>query len=129
MLFCEILDPLALLDHICAHSALDPICALTNGIQGNDANVGKPAQTESQRHTADPYKTAVKQEGDHGLTAGAQGEVGGIGIGIEGHHNSTDQNQRRCQMAHIVCSVVEQGEHVGEYCHDSTEETARDHRE
>lgn len=40
-----------------------------------------------------PGKTAVKQECNEGLAAGAEDEIGGIGVSTEGHDTGVDANQ------------------------------------
>ena len=86
----QILDPFALLDHVGTQGTCDPVGGLDDEVQGQDADACEPAQDEGQGHTDRPDKAAVEEEGDHGLTAGAEGEVGCIGVGIEGHHDAAD---------------------------------------
>ena len=45
---------------------------------------------EGHGNEADPDKAAVKDESYQGLSAGAEGEIGGVGVGIEGHHDGVD---------------------------------------
>ena len=86
----KILNPFALFDHDAAQRAFDQVSCLADGKQRENADAHKPGQNPGQRHTEAPDKAAVKQEGDHGLAAGAEGEVGSVGIGIEGHHDTAD---------------------------------------
>jgi hypothetical protein len=80
LLYCQILNPFALLDHKSAQGALDPVRSLDDEVQGQNGDAGKTAQAESERYADTPDKAAVKEEGDHALTAGAEGEVGGVGV-------------------------------------------------
>ena len=122
----EILDPFSLFDHNSAKNTFDQIGCLTDGEQGNDANAGKTGQTPGKRHAENPYKAAVKQEGHHGLTAGAEGEVSGVGIGIEGQCNGIQQDQHSCQLLNRFRGVVDPGE--GNCCcsHQKAKGTAAD---
>ena len=76
--------------------------------------MGKPAQAEGQRYAAHPGEAAVKQEGDHGLAAGAEGEIGGVGIRIEGHHDGAQADQTGGKMPHFLCGIVNLGEYPGD---------------
>ena len=93
MILHQRLDPGAFFDHICTDGAFEQIRALADGIDGQNAKTRKAAQAEGKGHTNGPDKAAVKQECHQGLTAGAQGEIGGIGVGIEGHHYGADADQ------------------------------------
>ena len=128
LLLCQILDPFALLQHPCTQGAFDEVCALTDHIQRQNANTGKPAQAECKGNTESPDKAAVKDEGDHGLTAGTQCEVSGIGIGVEGHHHSGNADQLGGQNPDGVGGVVHLGENSGEGSHQTAEEGACHHR-
>lgn len=81
------------LDHKRADSALDKIQRQTDGEQRNNGQAGKPAQAAGHGNADPPGKTAVKQEGNEGLAAGAGGEIGGIGVSTEGHDTGVDANQ------------------------------------
>ena len=86
------MNPASLFQHAVAHNALEHIRQLAQGVQRQDGQGGKAAQAEGQGHATDPHEHAVKQKGDKGLSAGTQGEVGGVGEGLEGHHHSADQD-------------------------------------
>ena len=88
LLHCQILDPFALPDHPGAQSALEPVCGLNDEVQEQDVHVRKTAQAESQGHADNPHEAAVEEKGDQGLAAGAESEIRGIGVGIEGHHET-----------------------------------------
>ena len=87
--FCEILDPAAFADHKCADCTFDQIHRLRDCVKRKDGYRGKPAQAESQGDAYRPNKATVEQEGDQCLTAGAQGKIGGIDKGVDGHKNGT----------------------------------------
>ena len=54
--------------------------------------MSEPAEDKGQGHHHHPHKAAVKQEGDIGLSAGAQDEIGGIGQRVKGHEQGGDQD-------------------------------------
>ena len=113
MLYGEVLDPLTLPEHTGTQGAFDQLQGLANDKEGNDAQTGETAQQEGHGDAAAPYKTAVEQEGDQGLTAGTEGKVGGVGVGIEGHHYGVDADQHRGQRPDILGGVIDSGEEAG----------------
>ena len=113
-----------MLQHEGADHAFDQIRALADGIQGNDGDGGKAAETVSQGNADTPDKTAVEQEGDQSLTTAAQGKVGGIGVGVEGHHDSADADEPGGQLLHGFRCIVELGEQAGNRSHEAAEENA-----
>jgi len=120
----EVLDPFALFDHGRTQEAFDQIRTLADDIQGKNGKSGESAETESQGDYNTPDKAAVEQEGHHGLTAGAEGKIGGIGIRIEGHHHPAYQNQLGCQVTDIVAGVVDPGEETGDTGQQSSKDCA-----
>ena len=82
MLYRQIPDPLALFDHGGSDDTFDQIRGDADGEQRDNGKTGEPAQTVGQGNTHTPDEAAVEQEGDHGLTAGAEGEVGGVFAGL-----------------------------------------------
>ena len=129
LLLCEILDPTAFFQHPGAEEALDQVCTQTQSVHRYDGERGKPAQAEGQRHADGPDKTAVKQEGDHGLAAGAQSEIGGVVIGIEGHHAGDHADQRRGDAPDGIGGVIDPGEQPGDRSGQHTEKQTADHRQ
>ena len=106
----KILNPFALFDHDAAQRAFDQVSCLADGKQRENADAHKPGQNPGQWHTEAPDKAAVKQEGDHGLAAGAEGEICGVGIGIEGECNGIEQDEHGCQLLYRWRCVVNPGE-------------------
>ena len=96
-LYRQILDPFSFFDHGSADGTFDQIGGNADRKEGNDGQTCEPAQAISQRNAHTPDKAAVEEEGDHGLTAGAEGEVGGIGVGIEGHHKCRHPRRSSCR--------------------------------
>ena len=89
-LYGQILDPLALLQHESAQGDLCHVGALAEDVQRHDGKVREPAQAEGQRHADYPHIAAVEEEGHEGLTAGAEGEIGAVVVGMAGHCRSVD---------------------------------------
>lgn len=118
---CQIFDPFALSEHIVAQQALQNIRALADKVQGQNPNSRKPTQTICKRNANQPLEAAVEQECHHGLTAGAKGEIGGVGVGVHGQHHRTDADQTGRQMPDIIGSVIEQREDTGYAQHHRTE--------
>lgn len=100
---------------------LNQVGSLTDGIQRQNGKVGKSAQAEGQGNAAHPDEAAVKQEGHHGLTAGAKGKISGVGVGLEGHTHGADADQPACQLSDFLRGVVNVGKNDGEGGHQSTE--------
>ena len=118
----KILDPLALLEHESTDGAFDQFQRLAYDEQGQDGESSEPAQAEGDRYADTAHKATVEQEGDHGLSAGPKGKVGGVGIRIEGHHAGVDADQGTCQGTDGVGGVVQQGEQTGAGCHQDAED-------
>ena len=123
----QVLNPLALLQHVGADGAFDQIRGLADGVQRQNGQPRKAAEAEGQRYAADPHEAAVKQEGHHGLPAGAEGEVGGVGVGVEGHHHRRYADQLGRQMPDLVGGVVDSGEQAGDHCHQRAEHQSGGH--
>ena len=121
----QVLNPLTLFQHDRTNDALDEVGSLTDSVQRQNGQVRKPAQAEGQRHAEHPHEAAVKQEGYEGLSAGTEGEIGGVEIGAEGHHHGGDPDQLRRQMPHGVGGVVDAGERLGNRRHQAAEHDAR----
>ena len=109
----QVLDPFSLFDHGGTDEAFHQVCALADGVQGDDGHIRKPAQAEGQGNTDTPDKAAVKQEGDQSLAAAAQRKIGCVGIGIEGHHYGADADEASGQLPHLLCGVVKLREQAG----------------
>ena len=124
----EILDPAAFFDKQVADAAFDKLQSLTNRIQWNDGQRGEPAEEEGHRNAGKPCKAAVKQEGDGRLAAGAQGEIGGGGIGTEGHDGGRDTDEDGCQKLYLCGCFVNLREQAGECSHQSAKDGAGEHR-
>ena len=124
LLYSQILDPFSLLEHPGTDDAFYKIGTLTDGKQGNDGHIREPAETESQGDTDNPDKAAVKEEGDEGLTAGTEGEVGGVGVGVKGHHGGVDADEPHGQGLNLFGGVVDPGEQTGYSGHEAAEDNA-----
>ena len=127
VLLGEVLDPSAPLQHGCADDAFQDLGELAQDVQRQDGKAGKPAQAVGQGDADHPHEAAVEQEGYKGLAAGAEGEIGGVGTGHEGHQHSHHQNQPGGQMPHLLGGVVNQGEGSGQGCLQRAEQQTRDH--
>ena len=92
LLLYQILNPGAFAYHHSAHDALDQICGHHQRIHPQDGDPGEPAEAEGQRHIDCPDENTVKQEGDEGLAAGAESEIAGVIVGVEGHGDGIDQD-------------------------------------
>ena len=123
-LLCKVFDPETFLYQPSTYDTFDQFCALTNGIEGNNGEIREPAEAEGQRYCAYPHEAAVKEEGDKCLTTGAQSEVGGKGIGSNGHQRRDDTDQGACQVADIVAGIIQHGERTGNYQQGTAKEDA-----
>ena len=83
----QILHPLALLDGDGTDDGLNDIRSGTQEEQGQDPKACESAQNKGKGYAEHPHIEAVKQEGYHGLTAGAQGKVSGVGVAVKGQEN------------------------------------------
>ena len=125
---CQILNPLALFQHICTQSTFDEVGALTDHVKGENADARKTAQAEGDGDAEAPDETAVKNKGDHGLSAGTEGEVGCVGVGVKGRHKCGDADQWGCQQTDAVGGVVHLGQNTGEAGHQQRKEAAGHNR-
>ena len=116
------MDPFALLDHSTAKEAFDKIQAMAKEEHIEDANGGKPAQAEGKGNTQRPNIAAVVQEGDPSLSAGTKGEIGGVGVGIEGKKQCRNADQLRCQPTNFIRSIINLGEDAGYSHHQGAED-------
>lgn len=92
-LLCQILNPHTTADHKVAHNTLDDLHKLADSVKRKDGHIGVSAQNKGQRHHQAPHKAAVKQKGDTCFATGAQSEIGGVDIGIEGDHCRGNHDQ------------------------------------
>ena len=102
-----------MLDHECANGTFQEIRRLADAVQHQDTHIRESAQAECQRYTDRPYKAAVEEKRDQGLTAGAEGEVGGIGVGIEGDGTGGDTDEDSGKASYRIIRIVQLGEEGG----------------
>ena len=118
------MNPGALFQHVLAQDAFENVRQLADGEQRQNGKIRKPAQAEGKADTAYPHKPAVEDKRDKGLSSGAQCEVGGVGKGLEGHDQGTDENQILSQQPYRFRCVLDMGEQAGTQSHQSTKQNA-----
>ena len=114
--------PTPLPQHPTPQDTFQHIRRLADGEKRQNRQVRKPAQAKGQGDGAHPHEAAVEEKGDEGFTAGAEGEVSGIGKGLEGHNQGADKDQVLGQGPDGVGGVVHVGEEAGAQGHKAAEE-------
>ena len=120
----QILDPAAFFQDPAAEQALDHVGNLADHVQGDNGQARVPAQEIGERGAAGPQEAAVKQEGDEGLAAGAEGEVSGVGIGVEKAHDGGNDDHFFRQQPDGIGGVIDLWEEGREEDHQQPEEGA-----
>ena len=79
-------------------------------------------KTIGDRRNDSTGKNGVKQEGHKGLSAGAQGKICSVCIGMDRHERSVDQNKPGGKMTHVFAGVIDGGKHAGTQGHHTAEQ-------
>lgn len=114
---CQILNPGTFSDHPIAQGAFDEIGTLADKIQGDDGDGGITAEAEGDGGDDAPDEAAIEDEGNGRFAAGAEGKVGGSGVGIEGHDARGNEDQHCRDMTNGVAGDIKPGEEAGNRRH------------
>ena len=82
----EVFGPCAFLEKYRAEDNLDKLNQMNGEEEREDGHGGIAGKNESYGIADAPDVYAVKHEGEHRLSACAEGEVGGVNEAVEGHH-------------------------------------------
>ena len=107
--FYQVADPDTLLNQDVSDQQLQDICRLDNGINAQYRQPRKLAQQKGSGQGNYPGENTVEQEGDHGLSAGTQGEVQSVQKALYRKEYRGNDNKPLSVAAHFVCGVIEQG--------------------
>lgn len=83
----EFLNPDPFLHQNVANDTFQNIRTLADKVKWLDRKVCKTAQAVSQRNAHHPDVTAVKEEGNDGLSAGTQSKIGSVHEGVHRHED------------------------------------------
>ena len=102
----EVFGPCAFLEKYRAEDNLDKLNQMNGEEEREDGHGGIAGKNESYGIADAPDVYAVKHEGEHRLSACAEGEVGGVNEAVEGHHCGAYQQELGGKVADAVAGVV-----------------------
>ncbi len=125
----QLLRPPSRFQQACPDNALDQIQRGADDEHRKQGQIGQPRQKEGRGDADSPHEGAVKEEGDEGLTARAEGEITVVSKGFKGHHAGAYRNEGGRQSFDLVGGVVEHGKQGRADHHDARYHGADHHGE